>query len=183
MLSFSSFFNKNSESDWCERKVCHKVWLATFLEGEFLWLKGTCTRVILVLLLFESRLPKLHPSCCRSGSLLLIHSGENPYHCGFWWIAHCEKCIYFISFLYKICIIFVYLANIKVSNLYITLFVNLTFRLRPCSSSFVFIGTIYPWMTSTDKKIIHHFFHWWHFHPWITWFHPNTSPLQMEILF
>ena len=44
--------------------------------------------------------------------------------------------------------------------------------MRPCASSVVFISTFYPWMTSTDKKIIHHFFHGWHFYPWIKWFYP-----------
>ena len=31
---------------------------------------------------------------------------------------------------------------------------------RPCASSVLFIGTFYPWMTSTDKKTIHNFFPW-----------------------
>ena len=33
------------------------------------------------------------------------------------------------------------------------------FRLCPCASSFVFICTFHLWMTSTDEKVIHHFFH------------------------
>ena len=51
-------------------------------------------------------------------------------------------------------------------------FTQETWRLGPCASSIVFIFTFDPWMTSTDKKVIHHFFHGWHFYPWIRFFHP-----------
>ena len=58
--------------------------------------------------------------------------------------------------------------------------------LRPCGSSIVFIGTFYPWMTSTDKQrssII--FFHRWHFYPWMKWFYPWIKSCHpwMEFLF
>ena len=46
-------------------------------------------------------------------------------------------------------------------------------RLRPCTSSVVFIDTFYPWMTSKDKKIIRHFFSCVHV----------RHPLSLSVLF
>ena len=58
-------------------------------------------------------------------------------------------------------------------SLYYSAFYRLL-RLRPCVSSIVFIGTFYPWMTSTDKKIIHHFF------PWMTLLSMDKMILSMD---